>query len=1030
MDFASISYLNSGSVIDFVDGTKWTNAAGGAFDTGANWAGGVAPTATVNGIFDLNSTYTVTVPVSTAVRTLGVSNGNVTFDVATGQTLTLANDGYLFADTGATLSVTGAGAVSAAVVDAIGAVNLATVTDLSGGSVPHPVRDGTNPLATSRYGLVVEAGGTVNLLSGADVTVSQTNKNVGIRVGEGMGTGTLSIATGASLEVGNTDSFGVNGLTSNGFIVVGDFGSTGVVNQTGGAVLLTDGSFNLGNQGGTGTWSISDGSLTLAGGLHSLGRNTGSRAAGTGTLNLSGTALMEVKASLNNGPASFVVGDRDDSTTDGFGIINQTGGTLRVEAGSYLFLGGHGSSQYNLNGGTLEVGGSSLRGLYQNAPGGSYAFNLGGGTIKVIGSDLSTSVNAATVASTASIIDTNGFNANWSGNLSGSGILNKTGTGTLTLTGTNSITGEFYVTGGEVAQTTGTSGIKYYAVGSGAGNTGVASLSSGTLNVSQALQVGDYTGTGTFNQTGGTINVAGPVVGASLNIGNQGGNGTYNLSGGQLNLGGVNGGLYSLGRATGANPGGVGEINISGTSVLEVQSGGFIIGDRDASGAEGRGVVTQTGGTFRVNSGASLYLGGYAPTIGGTNTYNLNGGTLEIGGNSLVPNYNGSAPYAFNLGGGTIKVIGSSLTTAANAALTAATTSKIDTNGFNATLSGTLSGAGALEKQGTGKLELTANNSYTGATTVTGGTLQLGNGGTTGSIDSSASVSIASGATLKTNRSNAITLSQAITGAGNVEIANASTGTTALTSASNTYTGTTIVSGGALQVGSGGSGTTGTGDVSVASGSTILGSGVVQGSNFTANNGSTIRPGDSVADSSHGTLIFTPASASGATHSLQGSIILGITGATTTLDLTGVTIGSGAYNTLVDGVAGVGSHDRLVFNNPTSGTGYTLNFLTTSGSLQVVGSSFTPHYGDVFNLMDWSNLVTANFTGFSVGSNRDGSGDNGSQFDLPDISGTGWYWDVSRFTTSGNIIVVPEPSRTLLLLLGMSLLVSRRRRGV
>ncbi len=792
-------------------------------------------------------------------------------------------------------------------------------------------------------------------------------------------------------------------------------------------MLLTDGSFNLGNQGGTGTWSISDGSLTLAGGLHSLGRNTGSRAAGTGTLNLSGTALMEIKASLNNGPATFVAGDRDDSTTDGVGAVNQTGGTLRVEAGSNLFLGGHGSSQYNLNGGTLEVGGSSLRGLYQNAPGGSYAFNLGGGTIKVIGSDLNTSVNAATVASTASIIDTNGFNANWSGNLTGSGILNKTGIGKLTLTGTNSITGEFYVTGGEVAQTTGTSGIKYYAVGSGAGNTGVASLSSGTLNVSQALQVGDYTGTGTFNQTGGTINVAG-LTGASLNIGNQGGNGTYNLSGGQLNLGGVNGGLYSLGRATGANPGGVGELNISGTGVLEVQSGGFIIGDRDASGAEGRGLVNQTGGTFRVNSGAFLYLGGYAPTIAGTNTYNLNGGTLEIGGNSLVPNYAGAAPYAFNLGGGTIKVIGSSLTTAAAATLTAATTSKIDTNGFNATLSGTLSGTGALEKQGTGDLKLTANNSYTGATTVSGGTMQLGNGGTTGSIDSSASVSIASGATLKTNRSNAITLSQAITGAGNVEIANTSTGTTALTSASNAYTGTTTVTGGALQVGSGGTGTTGTGDVSVASGSTILGSGVVQGSNFTAASGSTIRPGDSVVDSSHATLIFTPASASGTTHSLQGSIILGVSSATTTLDLTGVIIGSGAYNSMVDAVTGVGSHDRLVFNNPTSGTGYTLNFLTTTGNLQVVGSNFTPHYGDVFNLLDWSNLVTANFTGFTFNNGLlTGNGDEGADLDLPDLTGTGWYWDFSRFTATGNIVVVPEPSRALLLLLGMSLLVVRRR---
>ncbi|MDB6119491.1 MAG: hypothetical protein JWO08_3272, partial [Verrucomicrobiaceae bacterium] len=48
---------------------------------------------------------------------------------------------------------------------------------------------------------------------------------------------------------------------------------------------------------------------------------------------------------------------------------------------------------------------------------------------------------------------------------------------------------------------------------------------------------------------------------------------------------------------------------------------------------------------------------------------------------------------------------------------------------------------------------------------------------------------------------------------------------------------------------------------------------------------------------------------------------------------------------------------------------------------------------------------------------------------LPDLSGTpGLSWDVSRFTTSGSIVVVPEPGRVLLLCLGSLGLLMRRRR--
>jgi hypothetical protein len=131
----------------------------------------------------------------------------------------------------------------------------------------------------------------------------------------------------------------------------------------------------------------------------------------------------------------------------------------------------------------------------------------------------------------------------------------------------------------------------------------------------------------------------------------------------------------------------------------------------------------------------------------------------------------------------------------------------------------------------------------------------------------------------------------------------------------------------------------------------------------------------------------------------------------------------------VDTVSGVGTHDRLVFLG--SG-GHNVSFLTSTGRLEVVGSGFTPERGQVFNLMDWSGLINPNpnFTGFTFNSYVTGNGDEGADMDLPDISGSGLAWDLSRFTTSGNIVVIPEPSRTVLMLVGLAGLALRRRRRV
>ena len=127
------------------------------------------------------------------------------------------------------------------------------------------------------------------------------------------------------------------------------------------------------------------------------------------------------------------------------------------------------------------------------------------------------------------------------------------------------------------------------------------------------------------------------------------------------------------------------------------------------------------------------------------------------------------------------------------------------------TLAQDTSGTGALTKLGAGTATLTGTNTYSGTTTITAGTLEIGAGGTSGSLGSG-NITVTGGTTtLQLNRSDAITLGQVISGTG--RLTQAGSGTTVLTGA-NTYSGTTTVAAGTLQLGAGGtSGSVGTGAI-------------------------------------------------------------------------------------------------------------------------------------------------------------------------------------------------------------------------
>lgn len=254
----------------------------------------------------------------------------------------------------------------------------------------------------------------------------------------------------------------------------------------------------------------------------------------------------------------------------------------------------------------------------------------------------------------------------------------------------------------------------------------------------------------------------------------------------------------------------LGQVTSSG---MQFASDGYVL-----NGAELSLVETETGSgqtTVRVGNG-SLPGAAYTATIdailqgdvqlvktdlgtlvlNGANTYTggtaINGGTLRITSDSNL----GQSDGGLSFNGGTLAT--EAIMSTSRATLLDALGGTIDIAlASPLTLSGIFSGAGTLTKIGTGLLALTGKNTYTGDTVLTQGTLQIGDGSSTGSIVSN----VINNVTLAFNRNNTFVYDGVISGTGVVN--QIGTGSTVLT-ANNTYTGLTRISAETLQLGNGG----------------------------------------------------------------------------------------------------------------------------------------------------------------------------------------------------------------------------------
>ena len=249
---------------------------------------------------------------------------------------------------------------------------------------------------------------------------------------------------------------------------------------------------------------------------------------------------------------------------------------------------------------------------------------------------------------------------------------------------------------------------------------------------------------------------------------------------------------YTGGTAIAAGTLQLGNGGTTGSILGDVVDNGALAFDR-SDAVTFPGLISGTGSVNQIGSGST--------TLTAANTYS--GGTLLAAGELIAGNNSalgtGALTVAANAAGTTLDntaaatILANPIVLNPSAILTVAGSNPL-------TLAGTISGGGALTKNGASTLILTADNSYAGGTTINTGTLQVGNGGATGSLGTGP---VLDNAALVFNRSGTVEVPGAITGTGSLTQEGVAGGTLLLTGA-NTYAGGTTIASGVLQLGDGG----------------------------------------------------------------------------------------------------------------------------------------------------------------------------------------------------------------------------------
>ncbi|ECI9200343.1 fibronectin-binding autotransporter adhesin ShdA [Salmonella enterica] len=515
--------------------------------------------------------------------------------------------------------------------------------------------------------------------------------------------------------------------------------------------LTNDGDITLGNaSGSTGTLLTVDNTLTLQDGsqinatLDTANSSPIIKAANVtldGTLNLSSTATF-VAPETDEHFGSITLIDSQTAITNDFDSVTLDADTsampdyLTINAG----VDANDNTNYELSTGlSWYAGAKSARAAH--------------GTF---------TVDAGSTFTVTSELDETTATSDWNGSK-----LTKQGDGTLILSNTGNDYGDTEIDGGILAAKD--------AAALGTGDVTIAE--SATLALSQGTLDNNVTGggqivksgndelivTGANNYSGGTTISGGTLTADhadSLGSGDIDNSGVLQVGEGELENT-----LFGSGSLVKT---GTGELTLSGDNTY---SGGTTISDgtltADHADSLGTGAVANSG-VLQVGegelentlsgSGSLVKTGTGKLTLGGDNSYS--GGTTITGGTL-------TADHADSLGTGAI----------ANSGVF-----KVG----EGELKNTLSGSGSLVKTGTGELTLSGDNSYSGGTTIIGGTL------TADHADSLGTGAVANSGVLQVGEGE---LENTLSGSGSL----VKTGTGELTlSGDNTYSGGTTITGGTL----------------------------------------------------------------------------------------------------------------------------------------------------------------------------------------------------------------------------------------
>ncbi|CAO3928989.1 autotransporter-associated beta strand repeat-containing protein [Achromobacter mucicolens] len=762
----SVSLLNASPVIA---------AYGGAPVTVNNAAGGV-----INGRVGLGRSVTGNSFVNAGTINGSVSmgqNSTNTFTAVTGSAISAGG-----ADVGVDLSVAG--------LDASIALGFARGGTVDGGAngnntlvLQNPEVSGTSGTGTAssavyrNFNNLRVNGGTWTIngpLVGGQTTLNGglVNFDSGNAFGAGtlIGNGGAITAATAGLSLANAVQINAGGLSvqgANNVTLAGAISGAGTLDKAGASVLTLNGA------------STHLGGVRLGGGSLALGGNS---ALGLGDLVVYGASslLPGSATSLNNNI-----------------VLNAD---LALANASALTLSGalSGASALVKNGaGILTVNGTNSHGSTRISAGGLVVGNnaaLGAGPLTVSGA--STLASSASVALQNAIVLNSALTLNGTetltlnGPISAAGSLIKTGSGVLNLNGANTYAGGTTLAGGTVN------------VGApGALGTGAVTVSGATTLAGSGVALGNNFALGNALTVGGADNLTlnGTVSGAGGTLVKTGTgvltlNATNSFGGGTLAAGTV---------VAGANNAlGTGLISVTGATTVDSASpvslgNQFVLGDRltiGGSQALTLGGALSGGGTLVKNGNADL-------TLSAANLHT--GGVLLNAGQLTLTNAQG-------LGTGLLDVQGPATLSANNLTVSndvrVDTTLGIATDGQALSLTGNVSGAGAIALNDAGTLTLAGKNTHGGGVLLNAGTLiaasdtALGSGalavGGNAALQSSEARSfvnnVALTGNLTVNGASDIGLAGAITGPGRLVMDGPGTLTL---SGANTHAGTTIASG-------------------------------------------------------------------------------------------------------------------------------------------------------------------------------------------------------------------------------------------